>query len=106
MGSYQSKVSPETAWHEKAVLERLRSSHIDDDMTEDDFIHVGGGEKAGRDGRLVRSPEGLPVELLSSWQSKVLKDPKNRCGLLSSPPAPVSGRSGMTVAYTRPPVGT
>lgn len=88
MGSYQSKVSSETALHEKAVLERLRSYHINEDVTEDDFVHVG-GEKAVRDGRLVRSPEGLPVELLSSWQSKVLKDPKNRCGLLlssSSPP--------------------
>lgn len=87
MGSYQSKVSPETALHEKAVLERLRSCHISSDEAgeEDGFVHVG-GEKAGRDGRLARAPEGLPVELLSAWQSKVLRDPKNRCRLRSPLP--------------------
>lgn len=80
MGSYPSKVSPETVLHEKAVLERLRSYHMSDDVPEDDFVHVG-DEKASRDGRLLRSPEGLPVELMSSWQNKVLEDPKNRLAL-------------------------
>lgn len=91
MGSYPSKVSPETAAHEKAVLERLRTFQIneaDDGVgndNDDGFVYVLGDEKTGRHSygeggirKLVRSPEALPVELMGSWQSKVLEDPKNR----------------------------
>ncbi|KAH6647087.1 peptidase C1-like family protein [Truncatella angustata] len=87
MGAYQSKLTPEAALHEKAVLERLRSFAMDDDIAEDvaedvaedDFIHVA-DEKVGRV-HLSRQAEGLPVQLLSSWQSKVLQDSKNRLAL-------------------------
>ncbi|KAK8877286.1 Bleomycin hydrolase [Apiospora arundinis] len=94
MGSYPSKVSPETAAHEKAVLERLRTFQIneaDDGVgndNDDGFVYVLGDEKTGRHSygeggirKLVRSPEALPVELMGSWQSKVLEDPKNRLAL-------------------------
>lgn len=78
MGSYQSKITPEAALHEKAVLERLRSFEIKDEDSEDEFVHVG-SEKRG-DVRLVRNAEGLSIGQLDSWQSRVLHDPKNRCG--------------------------
>ncbi|KAK8102766.1 peptidase C1-like family protein [Apiospora sp. TS-2023a] len=95
MGSYPSKVSPEAAAHEKAVLERLRTFQIieaDDGVgsdNDDGFVYVLDNEKSGGEGgisssnrkKLVRSPEALPVELMGSWQSKVLEDPKNRLAL-------------------------
>lgn len=76
MGSYQSKVSPETASHEKAILERLRSMQLSDDAPEDDFVHVDDEKRTSP--RLTRQPEGLPVHLMGSWQSTLLEDPKNR----------------------------
>ncbi|KAK8040546.1 bleomycin hydrolase [Apiospora marii] len=94
MGSYPSKVSPETAAHEKAVLERLRTFQIneaDDGVGgdhDDGFVYVLDSEKGGGKGgssisrnKLARSPEPLPVELMGAWQSKVLEDPKNRLAL-------------------------
>lgn len=87
-------MSPETAAHEKAVLERLRTFQIneaDDGVggdNDDGFVYVLDSEKSGGEGgishcrnRLVRSPEPLPVELMGAWQSKVLEDPKNRLAL-------------------------
>lgn len=73
MGSYQSKITPEA---EKAMLERLRTLDINDDESEEEFVHVG-SEKDG-DVRLVRKAEGLSVSQLNSWQSQALRDPKNR----------------------------
>ncbi|KAK8073756.1 bleomycin hydrolase [Apiospora phragmitis] len=92
MGSYPSKVSSETAAHEKAILERLRTFQIneaDDGVggdNDDGFVYVlDSNEKTGEGGirqSLVnRSPEALPVELMGAWQSKVLEDPKNRLAL-------------------------
>lgn len=79
MGSTQSKPTPELVLHEKAVLERLQS--MEEDFSEviegdEEFVHIGHGIKGGV--RLRREAEVLPVELLGSWQSKVLHDPKNR----------------------------
>ncbi|KAM0812989.1 putative Peptidase C1-like family protein [Seiridium cardinale] len=79
MGSYQSKVTPESALHEKAVLERLRSFEMSDEAAEEDFVHV--DDEKSSDARLSRQAEGLPVQLLSSWQSRALRDPKNRLAL-------------------------
>ncbi|KAK8024138.1 bleomycin hydrolase [Apiospora rasikravindrae] len=93
MGSYPSKVSPETVAHEKAVLERLRTFQINEadngvgGDNDDGFVYVlDTNEKAGSHGggvrkELARSPEALPVELMGAWQSKVLEDPKNRLAL-------------------------
>lgn len=91
MGSHPSKVSPEAAAHEKAVLERLRTVQIneaDDGVgndNDDGFVYVMTEEKTGRRSygeggirKLFRCPEALPVELMGAWQSKVLEDPKNR----------------------------
>ncbi|KAI0124699.1 peptidase C1-like family protein [Xylariales sp. AK1849] len=80
MGSYQSKVSPETALHEKAVLERLRSFQMSDSAPEDDFVHVD-DEKRPHEARLSRQAEGLPVQLMGAWQTRLLEDPKNRLAL-------------------------
>lgn len=48
-------------------------------VMEDDYVDLGNeGEKAYRNGRLVREPEGLPFQLTQSWQSSFLGNPKNR----------------------------
>jgi bleomycin hydrolase len=78
MGAQQSKTSPETAMHEKAVLDRLRSLHLERSDAGDDFIHVGDSEKAASNGKLEREPEGLAIHLTYDWQTKLLEDPKNR----------------------------
>ncbi|KAI4602155.1 hypothetical protein KJ359_009392 [Pestalotiopsis sp. 9143b] len=97
MGSTQSKPTPELVLHEKAVLERLQS--MEEDFSEviegdEEFIHVGHGIKS--DVRLRREAEVLPVELLGSWQSKVLRDPKNRLALSA-----LSGANPMEVLASR-----
>ncbi|KAI1843657.1 hypothetical protein JX266_010103 [Neoarthrinium moseri] len=74
MGGSQSTVSPETAMHE-----RLRSFQMSDESPEDDFVHV--QDEKRPDVRLSREAEGLPVQLMSSWQSRLLEDPKNRLAL-------------------------
>lgn len=76
MGSHPSKTTPEAVLHEKAVLERLRSLSIEEDVAEEDFVHI--GNEKGIDARASRHAEDLPVKLSTLWQSKVLADPKNR----------------------------
>ena len=84
MGAQQSKsvpITPEAGMHEKAVLERLRSLRVDADDDADDYVHVGDEKNAAAtiyDAVSDREPEGLAVEVLESWQSKLLRDPKNR----------------------------
>lgn len=77
MGSYQSKPSPEAALHER--------------FDEDDYVRIEKTRSREADSMKmacspfdidpIRAPEGLSVELMSSWQSKVLADPKNRLAL-------------------------
>ncbi|KAH8662007.1 peptidase C1-like family protein [Xylariales sp. PMI_506] len=80
MGGSPSKMTAEMAAHEKALLERLRSYHISEDGSEEDFVHVE-DEKVGSAVLLSRESEGLAVGLLDSWQTKLLEDPKNRLAL-------------------------
>lgn len=83
MGSSPSKMPPRTTLDEKAVERLLRSFQLGTESPEPGFVLVdnddGDDEKmAGTDARLARRPEGLPVHLLGSWQSRLLEDPKNR----------------------------
>jgi len=84
MGSYQSKVSPEAALHEKQVLERLRAMNLQSNRHSDDGFVV-----VNEDGRVVnekangglvarREAEGLSASQMQAWQSQLLADPKNR----------------------------
>lgn len=78
--------------HEKAVLERIRALHTDDDFDEESYVSVH-HEKPLRDMAFEREPEGLAVSTLESWQSKLLQDPKNRSVNIhpsSMPPSPPS----------------
>ena len=61
--------------HEKAVVQRLREVQL-----EDDYVEVEASAEKGP-ARLHRQPEGLPLSLVESWQTTILKDPKNRCEL-------------------------
>lgn len=72
MGGNPSRPA-EAAAHDRAVLERLRNLQVEDDYVEVD----GHGEKAPF-GTLLREAQGLPVHVLESWQSSILKDPKNK----------------------------
>jgi bleomycin hydrolase len=72
MGADQSKLV-EPTMHEKAVLERLRTLQI-----QDDYVQVTSDSEKTPLGPLVRDAEGLPVPVLQSWQTDVLKDPKNK----------------------------
>ncbi|KAI2617114.1 peptidase C1B, bleomycin hydrolase [Hypoxylon sp. NC1633] len=76
MGAQQSKSSPETAAHEKAVLDRLQTLKL-----EDDFVHVSREKSALFGNGIARQPEQLAVEITQDWQSKLLADPKNRLAL-------------------------
>lgn len=84
MGSSQSKPTAEQVLHEKAVLERVATLNceplgLDDDIDVEEleeFVHV--ALERTREARLSRTAEALPVKLLGSWQSRVLRDPKNR----------------------------
>ncbi|KAL2884062.1 bleomycin hydrolase [Colletotrichum sp. CLE4] len=78
MGSQTSKPTVDVS-NEKALLERLRRFQV----TDDDFVNVAasGSDDEKRDIRLVREPEGLPVQQTQSWQSRFLADPKNKLAL-------------------------
>lgn len=77
MGAQQSKSAPETAAHEKAVLDRLRTLSV-----EDEFVHVEAEKGILSNGALTRQPDQLAIGLTQNWQSKLLADPKNRFVLL------------------------
>ncbi|KAJ0296916.1 hypothetical protein COL516b_011130 [Colletotrichum fioriniae] len=78
MGSQASKPAVDAS-NEKALLDRLRRFQV----TDDDFVNVGSSssDDEKRDIRLVREPEGLPVQQTQSWQSRFLADPKNKLAL-------------------------
>lgn len=69
MGAQPSK--PEAA-SDKELLQRLGELQV----RNEDEHHDSGSEKRGI--IVHREPEGLPVQVLQSWQSSFLKDPKNR----------------------------
>ncbi|KAH6894158.1 peptidase C1B, bleomycin hydrolase [Thelonectria olida] len=75
MGADQSKLV-EPTMHEKAVLERLRTLQM-----EDDYVEVTSDSEKATVGSLMREAEGLPVPVLQSWQTDILKDPKNKLAL-------------------------
>uniref|UniRef100_L2G3T5 Cysteine proteinase 1, mitochondrial n=1 Tax=Colletotrichum fructicola (strain Nara gc5) TaxID=1213859 RepID=L2G3T5_COLFN len=78
MGSQPSKTAAVDPSSEKELLERLRRFQV----TENELVNVengGGDEKNGM--KLLREPEGLPVHLTQSWQSRFLSDPKNKLAL-------------------------
>ncbi|RYP62744.1 hypothetical protein DL771_009589 [Monosporascus sp. 5C6A] len=81
MGAPQSKVAPETAMHEKAVLERIQSLQIEDTDSGDNYVYVDSEKGPIHNIASDRQPEGLAIRLLESWQSKLLQDPKNRLAL-------------------------
>ncbi|KAL7621334.1 bleomycin hydrolase [Parahypoxylon ruwenzoriense] len=81
MGAQQSKASLETAMHEKAILDRLRTLTLDGNNVEDDFVHVDCEKRPFLSGSLTRQPEKLALKLTQDWQSKLLADPKNRLAL-------------------------
>ena len=74
MGNQASKTA-EAVVLEKAVLDRLRTLQVEDDLVEVNRDACSDKQDAWR---LYRQPEGLPVQVLKSWQSTVLNDPKNR----------------------------
>jgi len=76
MGSQQSKLDPEAAAHEKAVLDRLRDMRFES-QEGGDYVHVHGtaDEKGAR---VVREAETLSVDETQEWQKRLLEDPKNR----------------------------
>jgi bleomycin hydrolase len=71
MGAQPSKPT----LHEKAVIERLRSLQLQED---DEYVEISSDAEKGAIGPLTREAEGLPVHVLESWQSAILKDPKNK----------------------------
>lgn len=81
MGAYQSK--PTAA--ERAVLDRLRTLDLEKKQAanDDGYVEVDGFEASSSLnektlGALRRSPTTLDVSQLENWQTKLLKDPKNR----------------------------
>lgn len=76
MGGQQSTPAGRAA-HEKAVIKRLEQLRVEE---QDDYVEITGAQEKQACGfdKALRKPEGLPVSVLESWQSAVLKDPKNR----------------------------
>ncbi|EOO01655.1 putative bleomycin hydrolase protein [Phaeoacremonium minimum UCRPA7] len=89
MGSYQSKLSPEAAMHEKAVIDRLRAMQLENRESSDEgYVLVSNGkptetlnEKALGALKLARQPGNISVSQMQQWQSHLLQDPKNRLAL-------------------------
>ncbi|KAJ3499253.1 hypothetical protein NLG97_g473 [Lecanicillium saksenae] len=79
MGGQPSKSSHYLSQHEKAVIDRVRELHIDED-----YIEVS-NEKSSRDDVKTRiqsrSPQGLNPISLNAFIQQVLEDPKNRLAL-------------------------
>ncbi|KAI1261503.1 peptidase C1-like family protein [Xylariaceae sp. FL1019] len=76
MGANNSKEPTLPTQHERAVVERLRALKFD---AGDDFVDL--DEKTDYGGHLDRAPDRLSTELMRSWQSRLLDDPKNRLAL-------------------------
>lgn len=90
MGAQPSKTAADAA-SEKALLERLRKFQVADDGVVNAAGSSDENEKRGSV-KLVREPEGLPVQQTQSWQSHFLADPKNRY----APPPTVSSFTSRT----------
>lgn len=77
MGSQPSKTAVD-ATSEKALLERLRRFQVNDGEFASSTGEAAGAENEKTAVTLLREPEGLPVHLTQSWQSRFLSDPKNK----------------------------
>lgn len=73
MGAQPSKTL-DVSMSEKAVMDRLRNVQLDDE----DYVEVDSGSEKRGLGGADRSPEGLSLSLVTSWQTSILDDPKNR----------------------------
>ncbi|KAF4124715.1 hypothetical protein GMORB2_5381 [Geosmithia morbida] len=71
MGGQQQSKPIVASEHEKARMRAMRAQ-------EDEYEYIEVGDE--KDGRLVteRQAQGLPVSVLETWKTNVLKDPKNR----------------------------
>ena len=76
MGAQQSKASQPTV-HEKAVIKRLRNLQVEENT--DGYVEITSDAEKMSFGPLIWKAEDLPVEMLESWKTSFLKDPKNRC---------------------------
>jgi hypothetical protein len=80
MGAQQSSSSSEKIAQEKAILERLRSVQLG--IAEDDYVNIDNGGSSKEKGYSLdlqqREPEGLSVQIVRTWQSIFLQNPKNR----------------------------
>ena len=72
MGSQQSKTQ-QAAANEKAAHERPRTLNFENDM-----VQVNDKNEKGDLRRLDWKAEALPVSAVTSWQTDMLKNPKNR----------------------------
>lgn len=71
MGAQSSKSAPDTALLQR--VEKLQICAEEDERTEDPAQNEKQHPLADRE------PGGLSVQLMESWQSSFLKEPKNRC---------------------------
>lgn len=92
MGNSQSKVPSDAAMHDKALLDRLRSMQLEKkEAADEEYVHVECFEKSHDSNTedisklKSRSPKGLSVSEVEKWQDSLLKDPKNRYPLPSTP---------------------
>ncbi|KFH46182.1 Cysteine proteinase-like protein [Hapsidospora chrysogenum ATCC 11550] len=74
MGGQQSK-SAEPSANEEAIFKGLASLQVEDE----DYIEVA-CEKTSHE-PLTWKPQDLPIQVLESWKSNILSDPKNRLAL-------------------------
>ncbi|KAF3765159.1 peptidase C1B, bleomycin hydrolase [Cryphonectria parasitica EP155] len=81
MGANQS--TPSSAAAGRAVAERLRALDLEKKqaINEDGFVEVDGPLNEKTLGALRHSPSTLDVGELEDWQTRLLKDPKNRLAL-------------------------
>jgi bleomycin hydrolase len=70
MGGQPSRMQLASA-HEKAVVDRLHDLSMEDEEFDEKTL----------DGHALRNAEGLPINVLKSWQSDILSDPKNKLAL-------------------------
>lgn len=84
MGSFQSTPTPA----ERAVITRLQVLELESkrELNDEGFVEVDGSETEVEAclnekimGALRLSPMTLDIRQLDDWQTKLLRDPKNRC---------------------------
>lgn len=76
MGGQPSKPVEPSA-HEKVVIQRLRDLQVHDDHVPG-YVEVEYAAEKDAALKRYREAEGLPVKVLESWQTDILKNPKNK----------------------------